>query len=78
MADVHVLPGAVCLETEQRVAPQESLMGALDAGLQDVAIVGRRIDGEICVWGSHEDQDATLGLLARGVHYVAQRKQVSG
>jgi hypothetical protein len=35
------------------------------------------VNGEIAVWGSQADADATIGLLARGAQWLADGAQVA-
>lgn len=77
MADILPLPGATFrAEPAKATAPEDALTGALNAGLLDVAIVGRTISGEITVFGSQPDSDAVIGLLTRGISFLANAQQI--
>lgn len=76
MAEVVVLPGVFRADQEADCDVNSCLRSALDAGLQDVVIVGRSLSGSIEVWSSAADADRVLGLLQRGVHRLAEGQQL--
>lgn len=73
MADILKFPGVYRPDLEKEVTPKAVLEGALRCGLRDVAIVGRALSGEIVVATSSPDPDAGVGLLMRGVTWLATR-----
>ena len=75
MADVVILPGAFVPAIERPTPCADVLRSALDAGLRDVVVVGRGIDGSIALWASQVDADAAIGLLMRGVSELARAEQ---
>lgn len=76
--NVHVLPGVFNQKVEGPPSPAEtSLKTAMEMPIQDIAIVGRKIDGTIVILGSAPDCDTTIGLLYRGATFLAERQQVS-
>lgn len=78
MADVHILPGVTRSDLVQQTDIKTIIQSASDAGLKDIAIVGRGLDGEISVWSSHTDADQAIGMMMRGVNWLASVTQVSG
>lgn len=77
MAELHVFPGVARSDLSQSAAVDELLKSAADAGLKDIAIVGRCLSGEIAVWGSQPDADQVVGLLMRGANWLASMEQVT-
>ena len=77
MADVHVLPGVFRADFDTDVSATTIFKSAMDAGLKDVGIVGRGIDGKISVWGSSPDTDNTIGLLTRGINWLSGTTQIA-
>lgn len=78
MADILPMPGATFrAKPAEATAPEDALKGALNAGLLDVAIVGRTISGDITVFGSQPDSDAAIGLLTRGITFLAGAQQIA-
>lgn len=75
--NVSVLPGVHRADLDIDVPVERVLKSALDCGLRDVAVVGRRIDGELAVFGSAADGDTTIGLLVRGMNWLAEAHQVA-
>jgi hypothetical protein len=75
-AEVCTLPGVFRADLEEPTPPAKCLQSALDANLKDVAIVGRDGAGQIVLFGSHPDADATIGLLTRGAVALAGFEQV--
>ena len=71
MADVHVLPGVFREDLAEDGSVEVALKGALDANLRDVAIVGRDMAGDICVFGSISSADRMIGILMRGVSFLS-------
>ena len=47
MGDVRAMPGVYCPETMCSVAVNDVLAAAEDAGLLDIVIIGRQINGEV-------------------------------
>jgi hypothetical protein len=76
MADVHVLPGVFREDLVEDGAPEIALKGAMNANLRQVAIVGRDMAGDICVFGSVPDADRMIGLFMRGVSFLSIGPQV--
>lgn len=76
MGDVHLMPGVLRADLEIGTLPGAVLQSAMDAGLKDVAVVGRGVDGSLTVWGSHPDADITVALLVRGCQWLAAAAQV--
>jgi hypothetical protein len=76
MSNLVVLPGVARPDLQQPCPIRDVLASVANAGLQDVAVVGRDLAGEIVVWGSATDADKTVGLLYRGAAWIATAKQV--
>lgn len=76
MADVVSLPGVFRADLADGDDPRSVLTAAMDAGLKDVAIVGRALNGSIEVFGSQADADLTIALLFRGANWLADSVQV--
>lgn len=80
-ADIYLLPNTFNQAVEQAQAGPTDAAACLDnareAPLIDVAIVGRGIDGQIHLWGSHVHPDATIGLLMRGAAWLSAREQIT-
>lgn len=76
MAEVLVLPGVFRPDQEKDCEAASCLRGAMDAGLQDVVIVGRALSGSIEVWSSAADADRAIGLMHRGLRWFADGTQM--
>jgi hypothetical protein len=74
-AEIKTLPGVIRLDLQEQGDVDLCLKNAMDAGLRDVVIVGRAISGEVIVWGSQTDADCVIGLLTRGVTFLANAEQ---
>jgi hypothetical protein len=75
--NVHILPGVARPDLVEKTGIDEILASVRDAGLKDVAIVGRGLNGEVSVWASQTDADAVIGLLMRGVIWLGSGTQVT-
>ncbi len=72
MSNLHILPGVERRDMVGDVVPSaEVLQAAIDNGISDVVIVGRRRDGGLFVAGETNDVDRAAGILLRGASYVA-------
>lgn len=71
------MPGVFRADLEQRTPVPDVLKYIEEFPLIDIAVVGRSIDGQIHVFGSHPDQDFIIGLLERGKVCLATTQQVS-
>lgn len=76
MGEVKVLPGVYRGDLEQGTDVQAVLQAAKDWPLADVVVVGRDLSGEVQLWGSKADADKNIGLLMRGVTFLARAQQV--
>lgn len=76
MGEIHNFPGVYRADLEEPTPLENILKSVADAGLQDVAIVGRTLSGEITAWGSQPDADATIGLFMRGASWLANCRVV--
>lgn len=76
MADVVRMPGVFRPEMVEPVNPQDVLASALELPLRDVVVIGRNVNGDIEVLSSQADADAAIGLLMRGVNWLASGEQV--
>lgn len=73
---VITMPGVFRPEATPDTNAQACLRAAIDAGLDDVVIVGRDLKGDICLFGTANDADKSIGLLHRGIVYLADALQV--
>jgi hypothetical protein len=55
----------------ERLTSAQLLQKAIDAGVEDVVIVGRTADGALWVGSEAGEIDATIGKLQRGVLYLS-------
>ncbi len=76
MAEIRTLPGVMRADLEPSTSVDAVICSALNAGLMDIVVVGRSLKGELCLWGSQADADAVLGLLVRGLNWLAEKQQV--
>lgn len=53
------------------------LKSVTNTPLTQIAVVGKDLQGDTIIWGTHADMDATIGLLARGLSRLSQRTQVT-
>lgn len=72
MADVHVLPG---VERRDLAGPASGdakavLEAAIEAGVTDVVIVGKTLDGEQWVSTSMGDADRAAGIMLRAANWL--------
>lgn len=76
VVNVVSLPGVFRSDLVEPTNPQDVLAAAMDLPLKDVVVVGRNVNGNIEVFASQTDADATIGLLTRGLSYLASSEQV--
>ena len=76
MADVVSLPGVFRPDLAEDSQPDEVLASAMELPLRDVVVVGRNLSGDIEVLTSQVNADLAVGLLMRGVNYLASSEQV--
>lgn len=77
MADILPLPGILYRPDPEFKSDVKSVLdSAADAGLKDVAVVGRGVNGVVEVFGSNSDADQTIGLLTRGIAFLSALEQI--
>jgi hypothetical protein len=76
MAEVVVMPGVFRADQEADCEATACLRSAMDAGLRDVVIVGRALNGGIEVWASAADADRAIGLMHRGLSWLTAGEQL--
>lgn len=70
-ADVVVLPGVQRRDLAGEVVPSRRVLeAAIEMGVTDVVLVGRRRDGSQYVGGESNDVDHSVGVLMNAVHYI--------
>ena len=69
-------PGMNWQDLQKSAGIDEVLGSARDAELVEVAIVGRKANGDVVLFASHPNLDAVSGLLMRGVTWAALRLQL--
>jgi hypothetical protein len=75
--NVVSLPGTEFRPThDSDIDPKHCLRKLIDKPILDVAAVARLTGGEIVVFGSPASCDAAIGLLTRGVAFLAEGRQV--
>lgn len=76
MAEVFSLPGVCRPDLIEDATPNDVLASAMELPLQDAVVVGRNLNGDIEVLSSQANADLALGLLMRGVNYLASSEQI--
>ncbi len=71
-ADIVFLPGVERRDIDEvgNIDPADVLQGAVENGVTDVIVVGRRRDGSRYVASALPDTDRVLGILVDAVFYV--------
>jgi hypothetical protein len=76
MADVVSLPGVSRHDLLDDTPVNDVLASAMELPLSGVVVVGRNLNGDIEVLSTQADADAAIGLLMRGVSYLASAEQI--
>lgn len=76
MANVVSLPGVLRADLIDAADPKNVLAAAMELPLKDVIVVGRNINGDLEVFASQPDADQSIGLLMRGVNFLANSEQI--
>jgi hypothetical protein len=69
-ADVYVLPGVERRDLMVPLAGAQVLQKAIEAGVEDVTVVGRSRDGSLYIATSLTDADRAAGMMMRAVNWL--------
>jgi hypothetical protein len=76
MADVVSLPGVSRHDLVDDTPVNDVLASAIELPLSGVVVVGRNLNGDIEVLSTQADADTAIGLLMRGVRWLASAEQI--
>lgn len=79
MGEVVVMPGIERRDLVGNPEPADRVLRrALDLGITDLIIVGRRRDGSRFLAGSFNDLDKVVGVLMDGINHVQSHDFIDG
>lgn len=76
MGEVFCMPGVYRADLAKPAPVDEVLKTIQNLSLSDITCVARSTDGAIVVCGSQSDPDAMIGLLVRGMNFLAEHQAV--